>query len=110
QNLDQAAINRIARFVRLARALGWTFSDLDRLVSALGLPDLDDDAVLALDAARRVEVRLAIPLVRLASWWTSIETRRIDHGSPLYDQLFLNKTVSPSGDTTLQPNAAPTEP
>ena len=52
QNLSNQKLDRIHRFVRLARALGWSFADLDWVLRSLGKlrerAPLDDRAVVPL--------------------------------------------------------------
>lgn len=99
--------NKIHRFVRLWRKLGWTMRDLDKTLAALtpnlGWGDLDitEDFLVGASHIQRLQAILNVPLVNMLSWWADIDTASyIDHlaeGQPevnsLYKQLFRNKTV-----------------
>jgi len=110
-----AAWNRIHRFARLWRKLGWTMRDLDKAITALepGINDgkLDTTTVEAersdaflvqLSHIQRLRVETGLPVVNLLGWWADIDTRSyIDQTADrepavasLYAQLFSNKTVS----------------
>jgi Tc toxin complex TcA C-terminal TcB-binding domain/Neuraminidase-like domain/Salmonella virulence plasmid 28.1kDa A protein len=110
-----AAWNRIHRFVRLWRKLGWTMRDLDKAITSLkpGINDgqhntttieaeKNDDFFVQLSHIQRLHTETNLHVVNLLAWWSDIDTGSyIDHmadGEPtvpsLYAQLFTNKTVS----------------
>lgn len=92
--LNDAVLQRIHRFVRLRRKLGWTTRDLDRAVRALGAKDLTDDLLIHLAEVRRLCDELNLPLVEALSYWGNIDSLSDADGKPsFYDQLFQNKTV-----------------
>ncbi len=98
--------NKIHRFVRLWRKLGWTMRDLDKAITAqpkYGNGEIDINAFLIkLSHIQRLYVETSLPVVNLLAWWADIDTGTyVDHladGEPtvasLYAQLFSNKTVS----------------
>ena len=99
--------NRIHRFVRLCRKLGWTMRDLDKAITAQpknnnGEVDINDPFLIKLSHIQRLHVETKLPVVNLLGWWVDIDTSSyVDHladGEPtvasLYAQLFSNKTVS----------------
>jgi hypothetical protein len=61
--LDEAALNRIHRFVRLWRRLGWSIFDLDRAITAFGANDINPDLILWLSHLKRLQARLNV------RWW-----------------------------------------
>ncbi len=103
-----AAWNRIHRFVRLWRKLGWAMRDLDKAIVALkptdstGEPDLTADFLVWLSHIQGLRSQLDLPVVNLLSFWAAIDTERyLDHlaeGQPnvpsLYAQLFNNKSAT----------------
>ncbi|HYU30576.1 MAG TPA: neuraminidase-like domain-containing protein [Thermoanaerobaculia bacterium] len=97
---DQEAAARTVRFVRLARALGWSARDLDRAVTAFAA-DLDDDFLVRLSHVRRLHDALDVPVPRLLAWWSDLDTAfYLDHGASgqpraasVYDQLFRNRAA-----------------
>jgi Tc toxin complex TcA C-terminal TcB-binding domain/ABC toxin N-terminal region/Neuraminidase-like domain/Putative peptidoglycan binding domain/Salmonella virulence plasmid 28.1kDa A protein len=102
----KAAFNRMHRFARLWRKLGWTMRDLDKAMVAFpktdGTLDLTADFILRLSHIERLRAQFNLPVVNLLSFWATIDTGRYqDHfaeGEPavptLYAQLFNNKSAS----------------
>ncbi|MEJ7711906.1 MAG: hypothetical protein WKF84_19060 [Pyrinomonadaceae bacterium] len=101
-----AAWNRMHRFVRLWRKLGWTMRDLDRAMTAQpknNKGELELNVLLKnLSHIQRLHVETSLPVVNLLAWWADIDTvhyvDQMADGEPtvasLYAQLFSNKTVS----------------
>jgi len=94
-SLTEDALGRIHRFIRLSRKLSWKLRDLDKTVTALNAPDLNDPFLVQLANIKRLSTELAkTPLNRLLSLWGSIDIASYDDGTKsLYDELFLNKAV-----------------
>ena len=103
----RAAFNRMHRFARLWRKLGWTMRDLDKAIVALqpkkdGKLDLTADFMVRLSHIERLRAQFNLPVVNLLSFWAPIDTGRyVDQfaeGQPavptLYAQLFNNKSAS----------------
>lgn len=107
-----AWLNKLVRFVRLWKKLGWNIFDLDRALKALGLKDFpaaeaefdtefNDKLLLPLSHLQRIQQQLNLPLVEVMTLFANIDTSiYIDHskdGKPqmasLYQQVFLNRTV-----------------
>jgi peptidoglycan hydrolase-like protein with peptidoglycan-binding domain len=113
--LDAAAAARAVRFVRLWRRLGWSMRDLDRAITAFGGTGPDDALLIRLAHVQRVQAALGLPVQRLLSWWSPIDSARyIDHQAPgqarspsLYDQLFRNRAIinPPDGAFVEQPGS-----
>ncbi len=97
----KAVWNKIHRFVRLWRKLGWTMQELDKTITALDPPDLNDNFLIQLSHIQRMRAALNVPLETILSWYSIIDTASyFDHlaaGQPeiksFYEQLFLNKAV-----------------
>ena len=88
--LDEGALSRIHRFVRLSRKLGWTSSELDTVLASLDAPDLDAATLAKLASIKQLLGDLNLPLRPLLSLWADIDTRGPDS---LYERLFLNRTL-----------------
>lgn len=109
--------NRMHRFVRLWRKLGWTMRDLDKAIIALqpvphqpqlgmrppavkGKLDITPSVLIQLSHIQRLRVATNLPVVNLLSWWRNIDTGiyidyladREPNVPSLYAQLFTNKT------------------
>src|SRR5262249_48362896 len=100
--------NKVHRFARLWRKLGWTMRDLDKAIislqpkNAAGQVELTDTFVVQLSHIERLSEQFGMPVVNLLGFWAPIDTGRYqDHfaeGEPavpsLYAQLFNNKTAA----------------
>lgn len=90
-------LNRIGRFVRLRRALGWTVHELDAVLNALG-GDIDKEALVALSFVKTLHERLDSPLLVIASWVADLDIHDYlaedgEMAPSLYASLFLNRTI-----------------
>lgn len=75
-NLDDTALDRIHRELRLARRTGLSVRDIDRLAFAprLGASDLGNAALRALPELRRLAADLKVDVGRLITWLDRIPT------------------------------------
>ncbi len=111
--LVEAILNKIHRFVRLSRKLGWPMRDLDKAITALKPADLNDDFLMQLSHIQRLRAALNLPVANVLSWWADIDTANyIDQkaeGQPevksLYERLFRNKGVINPLDATFTEDA-----
>ena len=99
-------LDRIHRFIRLWRGLGWTIEDVDRALSILSTSpqpvsaDILDEAVLRkLSDTREVAERLATPLEALLPFWGPIDTWNLE--TSLYSRLFLDRALAGSSRTDM---------
>jgi hypothetical protein len=69
-------LDRIHRFIRLRRRLGWSALDLDRAIQVLGGGTLDEACLLRMSHVRRLAADLHLPVADLLSWWGPLDTRR----------------------------------
>ncbi|HWL39453.1 MAG TPA: Tc toxin subunit A, partial [Gemmatimonadaceae bacterium] len=112
--LTPSALDRIHRFVRIAHKLAWSFSDLDKAISALSPQGLTAAFLRQLSHIRRIQGRQTLPLVNVLAWWATIDTEiSVDPdpearkaAAPLYDRLFLNKNVHNPVDPAFALSAA----
>ena len=81
---------KLHRFLRLWKKLGWTLQELDKTLQAVGASTIDDALLLDLARVQRMRTELNLPIVRLLSFWASIDV--FGKGS-LYDNLFQNRAV-----------------
>ena len=107
EGVTEVHLDRLQRFVRLRRAIGWSTHELDAVLHALG-GDLDKATLVALAFVQELHARLETPLVVIASWVADLDTHDYltdeDATAPFfYASLFLNRTVG--GDEELAPFA-----
>jgi hypothetical protein len=100
------AWNKIHRFVRLARKLGWTMRDLDKAIVALQPKsganlDITADFLVQVSHIQRLSAQFSLPVVNLLSFWSTMDAGRyLDHfiesepaAPSLYATLFNNRAA-----------------
>lgn len=95
-------LDRLHRFVRLQRALGWTPHELDTALASLGegADPLNTTFLERLAQLVALRERLGLPLEEALSWYASLSTRPArepsgeEEAPSFYVQLFLNHTVA----------------
>ncbi len=106
-DLYPSVLDRIHRFVRLWRQLGWSMMELDKAIDTLKPIDRPveglnaeewGDLLRRLSHIQRLKADLKVPVVTMLSWWTLIDTSEyIQQGKPpcpsLYEECFQNKAV-----------------
>jgi hypothetical protein len=112
-NLDPAGdiafahawLDRLHRFVRLWRALGWTVADVDRALATVG--GLNEAGLERLAALKELASTLRQPVASLLVLWSDLDTwgveittdpitnvARVTHREEsLYAEVFLNRAV-----------------
>lgn len=106
--LDELALDRAHRFLRLWRKLGWTMRELDQAIATLqpkipapgpgGTARFPDNAFLVkLRDIQTLRTRFKIPIVEVLTWWGPMDTASyVVRGAAtlpsLYDQVFRPKT------------------
>lgn len=93
---DAGVLDRMHRFVRLQRALGWSAQDLDRAVGGGNNHGrLDRTTLRGIDAVRRLAARLDLSIEQVLTFYNVIETHSYpgDSEPSLYDRLFLDPAV-----------------
>jgi hypothetical protein len=111
-NLDAPALDRIHRFIRLWRRLGWPMRDLDRAIFALRNGKIEDELLTELAALQRLAAELDLTILRLLAFYAPLDTFLYPgpEEKPLYDQLFLNPAVvKPGPDNPFTLNASRAE-
>ncbi len=99
--LDDPALSKLHRFIRLWRKLGWSLTDLDRALVALQTADITSGVLNQLSQIKQLQDDLnAANLQVLLSLWAPIDTHGDDS---LYKKLFLSKAAQRI-DPDFQPN------
>lgn len=93
QNLDDDALDRLHRFVRLSLKTGWASADLDRLIRAprLGNDVLDDACLVSIRQINQLRARLGLSADELCNLYATLEAEGDDSR---YAQLFLNLSAN----------------
>lgn len=117
-DLTEGHLDRLHRFVRLWRRLGWRVHELDLAIAAVQ-PGANDfsETLRRLSHLKRLHEKLRLPVEVIACWWGGFGTPIYrDHTqtglpeiTPLYDRLFLNKTVQNPRDPDFQLNSDRTQ-
>ena len=110
RNLDAAALDRLHRFLRLARATGTGIPLLDARLTALGATTLDESVLTALADAERLRAQLTLdpePALALLGGIPTVAT--VAGGRSLYARLFTSPAVVNPPDPAFALNAAGTE-
>ena len=97
-------LDRLQRFVRLQRRLGWTPRALDAAISALQpSAGLSSDFIRALAAVRSACSRFQLESEEVLAWYTAPDTTAGPEDAPksFYERLFQNPAVikRPAGET-----------
>lgn len=99
--------DKIHRFIRLWRKLGWTIDETDKAIVALGVPkteegggeeditthlnyDITPTLIHQLVAVKKLLDKTGLELIKLLSFWTTINT---SGEKSLYQRLFLTHNV-----------------
>jgi peptidoglycan hydrolase-like protein with peptidoglycan-binding domain len=92
--LTADAADRLHRFARLWRALGWTIAETDRALRVFApnatTPSMTNELLVRLDHLSTLSVSLRISVVQALAFFAPIDTR--EPGS-LYQSLFYNPAV-----------------
>jgi hypothetical protein len=99
--------DRLQRFLRLWRKLGWRMLDVDRMLTALRVDTarlVNEDFLIKLGQAVRLQRDLNLPLSDALSFWNNIDTNGDDietrRENSLYARLFQNRNLAvPAPDT-----------
>lgn len=72
--LSLERLDRISRFVRLMRSIGWSAADLDWSLKTIGARSIDSPTILALAQIDALAVRSGLPIDRLSTYWHDAKT------------------------------------
>lgn len=108
-NLDDTALDRIHRFLRLQKRTGWSFETLGEIIAQpkLGNAKLDDPCLEKASALVRISKETGIKLEQLLGFYDEVPHTILIDGAkkPLYYQVFLNKAKNGFIDEGLLPDA-----
>ncbi|RKG52238.1 hypothetical protein D7X30_34170 [Corallococcus sp. AB011P] len=97
KGLTAEVADRLHRFVRLWRRLGWSMRDLDRAIGVFsgGIADvnarIDDALFIKLSHVQRLTQQLELPVEAVLTFWSTLD---IEGDASLYRRVFLNPALS----------------
>ena len=97
--LDDPTLTKVLPFVRLWRKLGWSMSELDKVLQVFAPAGITRGCLLALADFVRLQAQFNLPVTQLLTLWSAIDT---DGRDSLYLRLFQNKAVLNPIDPSLQ--------
>ncbi|KIO75805.1 hypothetical protein TH53_18480 [Pedobacter lusitanus] len=103
-SLDDVALDRIHRFLRLQKKTGLKFELLDEFISQVSLGGGDlQEAILQIADLKRVSAASGLQLDELTGFFGQIpyEIRSEESPLPLFSQVFLNKSKNGFADEKL---------
>ncbi|NEQ64451.1 MAG: hypothetical protein F6K21_02915 [Symploca sp. SIO2D2] len=112
EDLTLEELDRIDRFLRLAKKLDWSFADLDWVLGSIssdGTKMIDQTAIKKIAKIKRLQVQTKLPLDVLCSFWHDIKTigkgDKPERPQDLFNRIFNNhftilgqKPLNPDGD------------
>ncbi|GAL85663.1 hypothetical protein Aasi_1417 [Sporocytophaga myxococcoides] len=99
KNLDLAVLDRIHRFIRLQRKLGWRFETLDEVISQakLGNANLNDHCLLVISNIKKISIKTGLKVEELICCFGEIPHTLLPYQTnTLYDSIFQNKSQNRS--------------
>ena len=106
-NLNNAALDRIHRFLRLQKKTGWKFEVLDAIISQadLGAGTLDNACLIKAADLLKLSEETGIKIEESAGFYKEIPHQIFeeDAPTPLYHQVYLNKAKNGFIDEGLLP-------
>ena len=109
--LTKTVLDRLHRFIRLWRKLGWEIEDLDRAIKFFSAngdisdnPDKPDKLLITLAHIKKLQEMLNIPPKLLLNWWGNMLFAHKDTIS-LYEQVFLNTLFKQQPDDAFMLNS-----
>jgi len=109
-HLHGDGMDRIRRFVRLQRRLGWTFGALDAALAALTGGTIDGSGLPRIARFERMRRATQLPVAELLTWWAPLDIRPAPDGRSQYDDVFVSRSgasvgTSPGSASTPDPLA-----
>jgi hypothetical protein len=105
--LSAQDLDRLNRFIRLARKLGWSFADLDWVLQSTCGGVIDQGAVLNIARIKTLQARYRLPVVELCALWSNIKPTGMGAGptpNDLFDRTF-NDPGARKGEPPFRPKA-----
>ncbi len=99
KNLDLDVVDRIHRFIRLQRKLGWKFETLDEVISQakLGNGHLNDNCLIVISNLHKISNKTGLTIDELICCFGEIPHTLLPYKTTtLYDLIFQNKAKNGS--------------
>ena len=74
ETLNNDSLDRVDRFLHLAQKLDWSFTDLDWVLTSIGVNDLDENAIINVAKIKQLQTKTKLPLDVLCSLWYDMKT------------------------------------
>ena len=108
--LTDGELDRMHRFIRLWRRLGWTIAEVDLAINAFdGEGEITQGLLVSLANIQRLQESLGLPVAALLSWWADLLAPAPGGGPTTYEQVFLNPRIQSPPDEALLLNAKKTD-
>ncbi|WP_372365161.1 LamG-like jellyroll fold domain-containing protein [Candidatus Uabimicrobium sp. HlEnr_7] len=91
QSLDNATLDRLQRFIRLAQSLEWSFSDLDWTLCSLNASDMDTNSTDELAKIKKLQDTYGQSLEVLCALFSDIKTigmGKSGRSQAMFDKIF----------------------
>ncbi len=93
-NLNNVKLDKIHRFIRLQRKLGWSVWELDKGLRAFWIENsIYDHQLLQLANVKRLQAQFNLPVAEILSWGAMLDTSDYPEERCLYEQVFLNPNL-----------------
>jgi hypothetical protein len=116
KGLSFKRLDRLNRFIRLAKVLGWSYADLDWAFTSYGATEINAQVIIYLAKIQKLLSSTKLPLDVLTSFWSSMKTNgKVNSSNPqdLFNRVFNNPVLlngqNPYSNTTVpfDPNRNP---
>ncbi len=102
ENLTSATLDRIHRFIRLAKKLNWSFTDLDWVLTSIKASEINEKAIKEIAKIKQLQAKYKLPLDVFCSFWHEIKTIGIgsnpEKPQDLFNRVFNNPFKEILGD------------
>ncbi|MFK0731932.1 MAG: neuraminidase-like domain-containing protein [Gloeotrichia echinulata HAB0833] len=107
ENLNLNTLDRCDRFLRLARRLGWSFADLDWVLTSINATEIDEQAIQKIAQIKRIQTQTKLSLDVLCSFWYKMKTigkgDKLNRPQDLFNRVFNNPLIL-QGQERFQPD------
>ena len=102
ENLTPETLDRIHRFIRLAKKLNWSFTELDWVLTSIETSEIDEEAIKKIAKIKKIQAKYKLPLDVFSSFWHEMKTIGIGSNpkkpQDLFDRVFNNPFKEILGD------------
>ena len=102
EHLIPETLDRINRFIRLAKKLNWSFTDLDWVLTSIQANEIDEEAIKKIAKIKKIQAKYKLPLDVLCSFWHDMKTIGVgsnpEKPEDLFDRVFNNPFKEILGD------------